>query len=85
MTEIFRKAKKLVDEGRVEVVERTFEVTYYRVKSSTEHDVRVGSDRTLTCSCQAFALEGHKGKLCSHAAAVIAVHVLRTPLEKRQP
>lgn len=86
MTPIFIKAKQLIDAGKVHVQTRTFDVAYYTVDGSQgeEHAVRINADRTVSCSCPAFAL--NQAKLCKHLAAVISIHTLRSPKdEKRDP
>lgn len=77
MTRIYRKAKRLIDEGGVVLDERTFDTAYYNVG---DHTVHVNQDRTVTCTCKAYTLDAQNGKLCSHAVACLTVHTLRAKL-----
>lgn len=70
---MYEKARRIVDEGRVELKEETGKRVYLEIQGTTDtYGVRLESDHTYACTCPFATLQGlPKGALCSHALAAL--------------
>jgi uncharacterized Zn finger protein len=72
-TAVYEKAREIVDEGRVELLEETQQRIYLKVEGSTDtYSIRLESDHTFSCTCPYATLKGlPKGAVCSHSLAAL--------------
>lgn len=70
---MYEKARGLVEEGRVELVDETPKRAYLEVEGSQDsYGVRLESDHTFSCTCPYATMRGiPQGALCSHALAAM--------------
>ncbi len=73
---MYEKARTLVEEERVELVDETSKRAYLEVEGSQDtYGVRLERDHTFSCTCPYATMRGiPQGALCSHALAAI-LHV----------
>lgn len=76
---MYEKAREIVDQGLVEVVDESDKRVFLEVEGSSDtYGVRVESDHTFACTCPYATLKGlPKGALCSHALAAL-VYLVET-------
>lgn len=72
---MYRKARRLVDEDRVTLVEEADKRVYLEVEGSHDtYGVRLESDHTFSCTCPFATMRGiPQGALCSHALAAMVL------------
>jgi hypothetical protein len=73
---MYEKARRLVDENRVQVTEETDKRVYLEVEGSHDtYGVRLESNHTFSCTCPFATMRGiPQGALCSHVLAAL-VHL----------
>lgn len=71
---MYEKARRLVDEDRVRLVDETDKRAYLEVEGSQDtYGIRVESDHTFSCTCPYATMRGiPQGALCSHVLAALA-------------
>lgn len=77
--DVYVKALRLVDEGRVKIEDETDKAVYFSVDGETGRWlVRLMRDNTFNCTCTWGSLQGAShGAFCSHVLAAVLVLALR--------
>lgn len=70
---VYRKARELVDQGRVSLEDETDKRLYLLVRGASDtHKVRLEADHTFACTCPYATMRGiARGAVCSHVVAAL--------------
>jgi len=72
--ELYRKAGKLFEEGRVKVDYESDKAVYFTVKGSGDsYSVIIRKDGKHSCTCAYASIHAGKDVLCSHICAALAM------------
>lgn len=72
--ELYRKAGKLFEEGRVKVDFESDKAVYFTVKGSRDsYSVIIKKDGKRSCTCAFASIHAGKDVLCSHICAALAM------------
>lgn len=71
---LYRKARKLFEDGKVRVDHDGDKAVYFRVQGAKEeYSVIICSDGRHSCTCPFASIHARKEVLCSHICAAIAM------------
>ena len=86
-TIIFKKARKLLDENRISIVQQTANKVLFRVDSNETHYVVIKQNHAVTyeCDCEFYLRKAREGRnvMCSHVLACLIFMFNQIKKEKK--